>query len=251
MKKNYQIEIPEYLTAGQYVEMNAYKGDSNFGRLVHTVSALTGIDKAEIRTWEPSSLTKVSNLFSGLADHQNEFHAIVEWNGELYGYANIRQASLGEYLDIEQFGKDLQSNLHKLAAVLYRPIEKHRFKSLEFMIKQKVKMVSNKVENVFDWYTLEKYDSNKRKEREEDMKDFPAHILLGAVSFFLSSGVLYLNSIRYSNKEITKTEMMEIEEMTLRNLSENIGAGGGLFTTSVSPVFYQYQGTSLSQTVTS
>ena len=245
MKKNYQIQVPDYLSIEQYAKMNAYKGDSNFGRLVHIVSALTGLDKEEIRSWDVEALTRVSNLFADLADHHNEFHALIEWNGELYGYANIKQATLGEYIDIESMSEDLENNLHKVAAILYRPVKKHRFKTLSYAVKQKVKMLNNNVENVFDWYEVETYDSKVRKEREEDMKGFPAHILLGAVSFFLSSAVLYLNHIQFSKGEITKIQKETREIDILENLSQNIGAGGGLFTTSVNPIYYQYQETAV------
>jgi len=251
MKKNYQIEVPDYLTVDQYVQMNAYKGDSNFGRIVHTVAVLTGLEKEEIRTWDVESLTKVSNLFSDLAQHHNEFHSLLEWNGQLYGYANVKQASLGEYIDIESLSENMEDNLHKIAAILYRPVIKHRFKTLSFAYKQKVKMLNNDVENVFDWYTVEKYDSVKRKEQEEGMRDFPAHILLGAVSFFLSNAVLYLNHIQFSKGEITESHMKKTEKLILQSLSQTIGAGGGLFTTSVSPIYYQYQGIKPLQTLIS
>lgn len=251
MKKNYQIEVPDYLTIEQYTHMNNYKGSSNFGRLVHVVSSLTGLEKAEIREWEPDSLVRVANLFSNLADHHNEFHALLEWNGQLYGYANVKQTTLGEYIDIESLSEDLENNMHKIAAILYRPVTSHRFKSPTFAYKQNVKMLNNDVENVFDWYEIEKYDSSLRKKREEDMKGFPAHILLGAVSFFLSNAVLYLNHIQYSKGEITKIQKETKEEEILENLSQNIGAGGGLFTTSVNPIYYQYQETNQSPTLTS
>ena len=42
--------------------MNSYKGESNFGRLVHVVAALTGLDKEEIRSWDVEALTKVKNI---------------------------------------------------------------------------------------------------------------------------------------------------------------------------------------------
>ena len=36
-----QLEVPEYLTIQKYCDMNAYKGTSKFGKLVHAVSVLT------------------------------------------------------------------------------------------------------------------------------------------------------------------------------------------------------------------
>ena len=101
----------------------------------------------------------------------------------------------------------------------------------------------NKVENVFDWYSIEKYDADIRRDREEKFKKFPAHILLGAISFFLSTASLYLANIQYSANKIAKETMEEMETLILGNLSENIGDGSGLFTTSLSPIYYRLQGT--------
>ena len=66
---------------------------------------------------------------------------IIEWNGVLHGYSNIRQSSLAEYIDLETFCKDVKGNLHKIAAILYRPISDHRFDTLKFKTKQSIKMV--------------------------------------------------------------------------------------------------------------
>lgn len=249
--KRLQLEVPEYLTIQQYAEMNSYTGTSAFGKLIHSVSALTGYTKEEVRDWDIDSLTKISNIFAEVADHKEEFHSLIEWNGTLYGYANVKQCSLGEWVDLENLAQDMETNLHKVAAILYRPVTKHNFNSIEFGVKQKIKMVKNDVANVFDWYTIEKYDSSKRKEREEEFKGFPVHIFLGAISFFLSTASLYLSHIAYLKGEITKETMNLATKEILRSLSDNTGAGGGLFTTSLSPIFYRLQGMTESQMSTS
>lgn len=235
-----KLEVPEFITIEKYTEINSFKDESNFGRLVWTVSKITGKPMSEVRLWSIDSLTNIVNIFSDIADHKEEFHTILEWNGELLGYAHMRQATLGEYIDLENLCKDLETNMHKVAAILYRPITKHKFKDLSFTVKQKIKMLNNKVENVFDHYTLETYDSDIRKEREESFKDFPIHIFLGALSFFLSTGSLYLNNIAYSEGKITKMEMKAKEEVLMETLLHNTGAGGGLFTHSLSPIYFKY-----------
>lgn len=242
--KTIQLQIPEYVSIQQYADINSYKGDSIIHKLIHTVSLITGIDQEEVKHWSIDSLTKVGNIYSEIADHKEEFHSLVEWNGVLYGYAHIKQSTLAQYYDLEILCKDIESNMHKIAAILYRPVVDHRFKELKFITKQKIKMVNNDVENVFDWYELEKYTSKQRKKVEEDFRDFPVHIFLGALSFFLTNASQYLNHIAYSRKMMTKTEMKKQNEVLLGSLLANIGAGGGLFTTSLSPIFYQYQGMS-------
>ena len=246
--KQLQLEIPEFITIQKYSEINSFKDESNFGRLVWTVSKITGKPMSEVRLWSIDSLTNIVNIFSDIADHKEEFHTIIEWNGELLGYAHMRQATLGEYIDLEHLCKDLETNMHKVAAILYRPITKHKFKDLSFTVKQKIKMLNNKVENVFDHYTLETYDSEIRKEREESFKDFPAHIFLGAVSFFLNSVNLYSINTLYSEGQISLRMKNQMISQTLEHLSLTTGAGGGLSTTSLSPTFYQLQGIGQSPT---
>ena len=246
--KTFDINLPEYLTIEQYVKLNGYKGDSNFGRLVHTVSAITGFDKKDVRTWKLSSLTQIANHFSEISDHKNEFHSLIEWNGKLYGYADIKKCSLGEYVDLENLAQDMEGNAHKIAAILYRPVKQHRFKTLEFHIKQKIKMLKNSVENVFDWYTLEDYDSEQRRMVEEEFKQFPAHIFLGAVSFFLSVAGLYSTNTLYLEEAMSKETSQAMMMDQLEILSETITAGGGLFTTSLSPIYFRLQGTEPSLT---
>jgi hypothetical protein len=236
-----KLEVPEFISIEKYCDINSYKDENNFGKIVHTVSKITGRPMSEVRLWHMDSLTNIVNIFAEIADHKEEFHSIIEWNGELLGYAHMRQATLGEYIDLENLCKDLENNMHKVAAILYRPITKHKFKTLSFAVKQKIKMLNNKVENVFDHYTIETYDSDIRKDREESFKDFPIHIFLGALSFFLSTGSLYLNNIAYSEGKISKMEMIAKEEVLMETLLQSTGAGGGLFTTSLSPTYFKYQ----------
>lgn len=252
MKKTVQLDIPEFLTIEQYKRLQQYDGDSKFEQLAHTVSALTGYDIEEVKYWSISSLADVIEKYKESANHQNKFHAVIEWNGQLLGYSNIKQQSTGEYIDLEALTGDLQNNLHKIAALMYRPITKHRFGTLKFAYKQKVKMLNNDVENVFDWYEIEKYDSKSRKEREEDFKAFPVHILLGAISFFLSTATLYLNSTQYSDNKKSTMMVKELkEDQILTLLLHNIGAGSVLSTNSQKLIYSRLQGTLPSPMLTS
>jgi len=236
---NLQLEVPEFLSIQKYCDMNAYKGNSKFGKLVHAVATLTGETLESVRQWDVESLTKVSNIYAGIADHKQLFHPIIEWNGELYGYSSIKNCSLGEYIDLETYCADMENSMHKVAAILYRPIKKHRFTNILFSVKQGIKTVINKVDDPFDWYEVEKYDSSKRSMVEEKFKDFPVHLFLGSLSFFLSCANLYLNRIAYLKKEITKKTMEKMNKELLESLSQNTGDGSVAFTNSLNPIYYQ------------
>ena len=239
--KSLKLQIPEYISIDKYREINSYKGQNKFGRLVYTVAKLTGEPFDEVRLWDLDSLTKVSNLYAGIADHNNFFYPIVKWKGKLYGYSSIRNATLGEYIDLESYCKDLENNMAKVAAMLYRPIEKHRLGKLSFVTKQGIEVVNNKTDKVFNKYTIEKYDSGKRKEVEDDFQEFPVHLFLGAISFFLSTGSLYLNNTAFSREKITWTEKTKNEIIIMENLLENTGDGSQRFTNSLNPMHFQSQ----------
>lgn len=234
-KQEYSIEIPDYLTIESYMTIVNYQTDSKLKNIVNTVHSLTGIPIKELGKWSPKDLIAVSDKYSHLIDTQSKFYPLVEIKGQLYGFSSIRKANLGEYIDLEEFAKDTNKNLHKIAAILYRPVVKSRFKELDFVIREGVKMVRNKVDgNVFDWYEVEEYDSDKRLDREPDMKDFPVHIVLAGLSFFLSTGNLYINhtiSSEVKTPEVMKKKM-KLEKQILETLSQSIGGGGVLFTTS-------------------
>ena len=239
MKDSIELVVPDYMTIESYADMNSYEGQSKVGKLVHTVAALTGKEKEYIRKWSTESLIKVANIYAEIADHKQHFHPIINWKGKTYGFASIKNANLGEYIDLELLCKELEGNMHKVAAILYRPVVKHRFKDILFNIKQGIKVANNKVDNPFDWYEIEEYDSKKRKEVEEDFKEFPVHLFLGALSFLLSTGSLYLNNIAYLEKTLTKKQTKEIEKEIMESLSQNITDGGALYTNSLNPLYYQ------------
>jgi hypothetical protein len=241
--KSLKLQIPEYLTIEKYEKMNSYKGQNKFGRLVHTVSVLTKEPFDEVRHWDLDSLTKVSNLYASIADHNNFFYPLVMWKGKLYGYSSITKASLGEYIDLENNCKELEGNMHKVAAILYRPVVKHRFKDLSYVNKQGIDVVNNKTEDTFKMYTIEKYDSDKRADVEEEFKEFPVHLFLGAISFFLSTGSLYLNDIAFSRKRISITRQLKNKIQITESLLANTGDGSVQFTHSLKPMYFRSQET--------
>ena len=102
----------------------------------------------------------------------------------------------------------MEGNLHKLAAVLYRPVTEHRFDSLKWAVKSKVKSLKDSIENPFNYYTIEKFDSNNLEKRADVFKNLPVDIVLGGVSFFLSSASLYLNHIQYLRGMLSKRAML-------------------------------------------
>ena len=73
MKETLQLTVPEYMTIEQYAAMTSYKGQSKFGRLVHTVSILTGQSKEKVRMWDLDSLVRYLTYMQTLPIIKNYF----------------------------------------------------------------------------------------------------------------------------------------------------------------------------------
>lgn len=226
MKKKYSIKIPEYLSIEKYQQLQNLEHLSDIGKMVKTINVFTGIPEDEIKTWSIPDLGKVAKDFSVNIDTESKFYPIWQHEGVDYGYADISTMTMGEFIDLESLCKKPNDNLHEIMAVLYRPIETHRFDKLTWKAQHNVQLIQNKVDNVFKWYKLKAYDNNERSVDAEVMKQLPAGFALGALSFFLGTASLCsISSMTYLDQIPNKEELMtKMKRETLEALT-NIGDG--------------------------
>jgi hypothetical protein len=113
----------------------------------------------------------------------------IKFNGKRYGFIpNLSKISTGEYVDIEEYCKDTNNNLHKIMSILYREIDKEKY----------------------DLYNVKPYNPDEIK--EEDFKKLPMDITLGALDFFLSLGkdlLQDLNSYLMTQEKVMKEEVYQ------------------------------------------
>ena len=228
MKKQYQIKIPQYLSIGRYQQLQNLEHLSELGKMVRTINVFTNIPESEIKTWAIADLGKVAKDFSDNLEMTSQFYPI--WkssDGIDYGYADISTMTMGEFIDLEQLCQKPTENLHEIMAVLYRPIATHRFDKLIWKAQHNVQLMQNKVDNVYKWYKLDKYDNETRYVNAEVMKEIPAGFALGALSFFLGTASLCsINSMTYLDKIPNKESLME--KMKTETLEAMIAIGDGL-----------------------
>ncbi len=226
MKKNYNIEIPEYLSIDRFQKLQNLEHLSELGKMIRTIHVFTDIPEEEIKTWAISDLGKVGKDFSERVDATAKFYPMWEHKGTNYGYVDISTMSMGEFIDLETLCKEPNKNLHEIMAVLYRPVVNHRFDKLKFKAKHNVQLMQNKVDNVFKWYTVTEYNNDERYVDAEVMKDLPAGFALGALNFFLSTANLHwINSL--SSLKTVKTDKMR-EVLTRQTLEALTHIGDGL-----------------------
>ena len=91
---------------------------------------------------------------------------------------------MGEYVDIEEYCKEAQKNIHKIMSILYRPI----------------------VKETKARYSIEPYSPDE--ELEKEFLQFPIIPSMSALSFFFRLGKkLPLASVRYLRKERKKLRL--------------------------------------------
>ena len=183
-----ELEIPKYLSIKNYQKVNSLEHLSSTEKTVEVLAILGDIPSEQLKKKHSKDLPKMyDKVTEALFDVGYEYYPIIEVEGVLYGYQPITKMTLGEYIDLENLTKKPLENLDQIMAILYRPVLKHRFKSLEFKIKNGLRLGQGKLEDVLKYYTVEEYDSNKRYDYAEIFQDIPVAYALGALSFFFAN----------------------------------------------------------------
>ena len=153
---------------------------------LEVLGVICGLDKGMIEKLEVKSLNKILKTLKFLSTDIPESQELVkkvEWNGVKYGFIpNLSEITTGEYIDIEQYCKEGEKNLHKIMSILYRPI----------------------VKETKTRYSIEHYKPSE--DLEEEFLDFPILPSMSALSFFFLLGrklpVALVKSLRKDREKL-------------------------------------------------
>jgi hypothetical protein len=228
---NFKIATSDYLSINHLKQMQQYDHLSEVDRMIKILSIISDKTEDEIRELPTNGVLEIyTDITDKLLNFKNLFFPIFELNGVKYGFKSIAKMSLGEYVDLEMLAKKPMDNIEDIMAILYRPITKNNFNSLRWALEHGINVAKGQVEDIFKFYDIEKYDTEKRFDNAELLKDMPAGFALGALSFFLQVAALSLKNTKTSSpKNLSKQEMMKIVKETT---FPNIGGGLQLFTSS-------------------
>jgi hypothetical protein len=135
---------------------------------------------------------------------------------------------VAEFIDLDARLKDPMKNLEELMAILYRPVINQRFESFEWKVKSYIKTIVGQSENIFKYYDVEEYDSQKRDWRVEVFKDLPISYALGALSFFLQFGLMLQRDLVSSTQSIPMTQKKETIQMLEKAIQSVTTMGGSI-----------------------
>lgn len=235
-----QITLPDYLTIKHYNQLK-YLADieSETDKILYQISVITGIAMEELETYPLPAIQQIYKEINELLVNINpEFYPVIKWQGKLYGFKSINKMSMAEYTDLSNLCKNPAQNLTNILALLYRPIIDNKLNSTKYITKSTIKALQYEVENVFDYYEIEKYDAVTRKQRADEYLEFPAEIGLGALNFFMLLE-LSLSKNTQSYFPSLKQMIMKMKMSKLKSALVSTMAGFTLSTKWLKPKSYQ------------
>lgn len=234
-KKTIEVKLPEVFTIKHYKALGENEHLDEMEKIVITISATTDHSYEEVMRWNINDLLAVYKGVADMLDEvPHEFYPVFDFNDITYGFQPLSQMSVSEWIDLDRRLEDPVKNLEEILAILYRPITNDRFDGMEWKIKNNFKTLIGKQENMFKYYTIEDYDTEKRDWRADIFQDLPLGVALGALTFFLGFGMMLQKDLVQSSPNMSqkeKKEMTKAIEQALQSL--NTLDGSTYYETSV------------------
>lgn len=177
--ENIKLTLPDSwseISLGTYQEIISIESKSDAGRLKDLIFILTGKDISKVSTSELQVINNALSFMQVLPDEKN-FKKVITINNVEYGLIqDFNSISVGEWIDMEELLKDKLDNLHKIMALLYRPL------------------ISG---------VVQEYDANTLNARAEIFEEYMMiGDIYGTMVFFLITGM-----------EFTKHFLLSLEEL--------------------------------------
>jgi hypothetical protein len=116
------ITVEEYQ---KFAAINTEEADKEFLTL-KTLEIFLGVSMQEASAFPAGVAEDLANEIAEVLNQQQDLVDRFELNGVKYGFIpNLEEMTLGEFIDLDEALKSTK-DLHKAAAVLFRPIERER-----------------------------------------------------------------------------------------------------------------------------
>jgi len=184
--KTYTIKSWGDVTLANWIKLIEAESMEKIDNAQQVIKVMTEMPKSIINQLNLSNIADILKKIAKLQEQENtQLRKIIKINNDEYGFLpDLEEITLGEYADLEHFISDgIEKNMHKIMAVLYRPI----------------------IEKEGKYYTVEPYDNNKMRIRAERFLQMKAENVQGALVFFWTLGKKLLQTMQsYLTEEITK-----------------------------------------------
>lgn len=196
-KKKLYFNIPaswNELTLGRYMRLmktiKESKDDKEIEQVVKILNCISDIPKKEIYGLDIKSVGILGNHIKTFLETEpnDELEHFITVEDVQYGFhPKLVDMTLGEFVDLETYTKDINENLHKILSILYRPVK----------------------QRVNDKYIIEDYEPNEERanlfKKHLKVKDFN-----GASVFFYD---LERQLLIHTNKSLKDLIMKEKQNL--------------------------------------
>jgi len=225
-----QVTLPDVFTIKHYKALGEHEHLDELEKVVLSVAATTEHSKEEVMQWNINDLLSVyKGVAQMLDDTPQEFFPIFTFKDITYGFQPLSQMNVSEWIDLDRRLEDPVGNLEQILAILYRPITSDRFDGMEWKVRNGIKTLLGKQENMFKYYEIEDYDVEKRDWRADIFEDLPLGVALGCLTFFLGFGMMLQRDLARYSPTMSPTQKKEMIEMLGKALQSLNTSGGSLY----------------------
>lgn len=190
--KENKIRLMEKLSIKQY--QNLMNHQLSGLSTIEIISILTEIPIDDLKQIDSENYRLLEKVLIPLLHipQMDKITFMFNFDGKDYGLVqDFFKLTMSEWIDLQVYSNENQiQNIHKIMALLYRPITK--------------KLKNNK-------YEIENYDSKTLDERSELFKELPIEYYLSVTTFFLQNVNKFMEILETSLKQ--KNQKMKIKMM--------------------------------------
>ena len=148
------------------------------------ISMFCKIDKKLIKRLQLKQKKLLVDKINKFVNSKNEtiLEKRIKFKGKQFGFVpNLSKITTGEFVDIEEYGEDINKNLHRIMSVLYREVNRE----------------------VGEFYSVKPYDPDELE--IDKFKDLPMSTTLSAIDFFFRLGRNLLEDLNSYSMGVKKT----------------------------------------------
>ena len=187
-KEQFEVIVPtewKDITIAEYQRYLQIAKTKRKTRDDEIISMFCKIDKKLIKKLQLKHKKLLVDKINKFVNSKNEtiLEKRIKFKGKKYGFIpNLSKITTGEFVDIEEYGKDINKNLHRIMSVLYREIDRESGR----------------------FYSVKPYDPDELE--IDKFKELPMSTTLSAIDFFFHLGKNLLEDLNNYSMEVMRNK---------------------------------------------
>ena len=187
-KEQFEVIVPtewKDITIAEYQRYLQIAKTKRKTRDDEIISMFCKIDKKLIKKLQLKHKKLLVDKINKFVNSKNEtiLEKRIKFKGKQYGFIpNLSKITTGEFVDIEEYGKDINKNLHRVMSVLYREIDRESGR----------------------FYSVKPYDPDELE--IDKFKELPMSTTLSAIDFFFHLGKNLLEDLNNYSMQVMRNK---------------------------------------------